>query len=259
MLERSCSTGARVPDHAWMACGGSLSRPRGASGVLAKLLARVGWVVLCACPGVGGDVPGPWPGHRHARITQRRRVGELQPELYFLAVGGQFHELVKRTQNRRRASRSHSGGAPGHAHPVGNARRARTSLVASPCSHAALEVGGVSVRNFLALRPDVCSVASVVPVAAFAPLSCRRSASLSSAGSAPSRNRGKPAGSGTPAGHAHASQREAAKAGRGRGLRWRWRRDTVFPGDPMRGRAAQGHGSPAAPLLRERLNQCGEG
>ena len=30
--------GARVPDHAWMACGGSLSRPRGASGVLAKLL-----------------------------------------------------------------------------------------------------------------------------------------------------------------------------------------------------------------------------
>ena len=30
-------------------------------------------------------------------------------------------------------------------------------------------------------------------------------------------------------------------------------------GDPMRGRAAQGHGSPAAPLLRERLNQCGEG
>ena len=26
-------------------------------------------------------------------------MGELQPELYFLAVGGKFHELVKRTGN----------------------------------------------------------------------------------------------------------------------------------------------------------------
>ena len=30
VLERSCSTGARVPDHAWMACRGSWFSPRGA-------------------------------------------------------------------------------------------------------------------------------------------------------------------------------------------------------------------------------------
>ena len=46
------------------------------------------WGVLCACRGVAGDVPGLWRGRRHARITQRRRVGELEPELYFLGVGG---------------------------------------------------------------------------------------------------------------------------------------------------------------------------
>ena len=46
------------------------------------------WGVLGACRGVAGDVPGRWPGRRHARITQRRHVGELEPELYFLGVGG---------------------------------------------------------------------------------------------------------------------------------------------------------------------------
>ena len=46
----------------------------------------------------------------------------------FLGVGGQFHELVKRTKKRRRASRVPSGGAPGRAHPVGNARRPRRRL-----------------------------------------------------------------------------------------------------------------------------------
>ena len=40
----------------------------------------VDWGVLCACRGVAGDVPGRWRGRRHARITQRRHVGELEPE-----------------------------------------------------------------------------------------------------------------------------------------------------------------------------------
>ena len=49
----------------------------------------VDWGVLCACRGVAGDVPGLWPGRRHARITQRRgHDGEPEPELYFLGVGG---------------------------------------------------------------------------------------------------------------------------------------------------------------------------
>ena len=48
--------------------------------------------VLGACRGVAGDVPGPWPCHWHARITQRPRVGELEPKAVFLGVGGQFHE-----------------------------------------------------------------------------------------------------------------------------------------------------------------------
>jgi hypothetical protein len=89
-----------------------------------------GWVrmVLWACRGVGGDVRGSWPCHWHARITQRPRVGELKPKTVFLGVGGQFHELVKRRKNRLRASRARSGGAPGRAHLVGNAQRARRRL-----------------------------------------------------------------------------------------------------------------------------------
>ena len=47
----------------------------------------VDWGVLCACRGVAGDVPGRWRGRRHARITQRRHDGELEPGLYFLGVG----------------------------------------------------------------------------------------------------------------------------------------------------------------------------
>ena len=90
--------------------------------------AGAGWEGRCACRGVAGDVPGLWRGRRHARITQRRRVGELEPELYFLGVSGQFHELVKRRKNRLRASRAPSRGAPGRAHPVGNARRAHRCL-----------------------------------------------------------------------------------------------------------------------------------
>ena len=139
-LERSCSTGrgCRIT-RGWRAEARD-SRLATRSAVLAKVrliaaragrvgaASTVGWEELCAFRGVGGDPTGPWPGHRHARITQRRRVGELQLELYFLAVSGQFHELVKRRENRLRASRALSGGAPGRAQPVGNARHARRCL-----------------------------------------------------------------------------------------------------------------------------------
>ena len=40
----------------------------------------VEWGVLCARRRVAGDVPGLWRGRRHARITQRRHVGEPEPE-----------------------------------------------------------------------------------------------------------------------------------------------------------------------------------
>ena len=88
--------GARVPDQAWMASR-LVVLVLGGSGVLAKVVrgesrsgrsvrvrkrARVGWVALCACRGVGGDSPGPWPARWHARIAQGRRVGELQPEYF---------------------------------------------------------------------------------------------------------------------------------------------------------------------------------
>ena len=52
----------------------------------------------------------------------------LEPELYFLAVSGQFMILVERTKNRLRGRRARSGGAPGRAQPVGNAQRARRRL-----------------------------------------------------------------------------------------------------------------------------------
>ena len=38
------------------------------------------WGVLGACRGVAGDVPGRWPGRRHARITQRRHVEKKKSE-----------------------------------------------------------------------------------------------------------------------------------------------------------------------------------
>ena len=107
----------------------------GARGVNERQRVRVGASehgriggVLGACRGVGGGVRGPWPCHWHARITQGRRVGELEPESYFLGAGGQFHDLVKRTKNRLRASRARSGGASGRAQPVAFAQRARRRL-----------------------------------------------------------------------------------------------------------------------------------
>jgi len=133
-------TGRGAGSHAWAApCDSVLSscslcdavaRRVGVVKQRMRVAARAGagWEGRCACRGVAGDVPGLWRGRRHARIRQRRRVGELEPELYFLGVSGQFHELVKRRKNRLRASRAPSRGAPGRAHPVGNARRAHRCL-----------------------------------------------------------------------------------------------------------------------------------
>ena len=45
--------------------------------------------------GVGGDSPGQWPCRWYARVAQGPCVGELEPELYFLAVSGQFHDWSK--------------------------------------------------------------------------------------------------------------------------------------------------------------------
>ena len=140
---RSSVDGEEVPDHAWAACrrrvlssctlGGRRSgvlAEGGMSGRKPRATASRGRIggVLGACRGVAGDVPGPWPCHWHARISQRRRVGELEPKTVFLGVGGQFHELVKRWETQLRASRGRSGGAPGRAHLVGNAQRARRRL-----------------------------------------------------------------------------------------------------------------------------------
>ena len=93
-----CGRG-EVPDHAWAAWSGSvlsscsgLRRRRAACwrSVGGKSSGRsctpagdpgVDWGVLCACRGVAGDVPGRWPGRRHARITQRRHDGELESGL----------------------------------------------------------------------------------------------------------------------------------------------------------------------------------
>ena len=80
----SCSGLRRRRAACWRSVGGKSSgrscTPAGDPGV--------DWGVLCACRGVAGDVPGLWRGRRHARITQRRHVGELEPELYFLGVDG---------------------------------------------------------------------------------------------------------------------------------------------------------------------------
>ena len=74
---------ARVPDHTWMACRGSWFSPRGAERRVGQSsgeyrsgrgrglgLARVSTGGTMCMPRGRGDVPGPWPGHRHARITQ---------------------------------------------------------------------------------------------------------------------------------------------------------------------------------------------
>ena len=122
----ACSRRARfaTPSSGVLAFGGKSS---GRSDINAGPAGGLGGF-LGARRGVAGDVPGPWQGRRHARITQRRRVGELEPESYFLGVGGQFQDLVKRRETRLRASRARSGGAPGRAQPVAFARRARRRL-----------------------------------------------------------------------------------------------------------------------------------
>ena len=103
-------TGRGAGSHAWAApCDSVLSsapldavaRRVGVVKQRMRVAARAGagWEGRCACRGVAGDVPGVWRGRRHARITQRRHVGELEAELYSLAVGGWFHNLVKRRKN----------------------------------------------------------------------------------------------------------------------------------------------------------------
>ena len=106
-------------------------------------------VVLCARRGVWGDPTGPWPCHWHARITQGRRVGELEPELYFLAVSGQFHDLVKRTKNRLRGRRARSEERLVAPNPWPTLS---VHVVASPGSRAALEVGGLTVHSFYLIK-----------------------------------------------------------------------------------------------------------
>ena len=121
----SCSVLRRRRAACWQSFGGH--NKRGASGASARAAGRIGGV-LGACRRVAGDVPCPWPCHWHARISQRRRVGELEPKTVFLGVSGQFHELVKRRETRLRASRARSGGAPGRAQLVALAQRARRRL-----------------------------------------------------------------------------------------------------------------------------------
>ena len=102
VLERSCSTGARCRiKRGWRAEAGGLVLATGAAcwpkfrEINERARVRVGasehgWVrvVLCACRGVGGDVPRLVQGAGHPRITQRRRVGALEPKLHSLGVAG---------------------------------------------------------------------------------------------------------------------------------------------------------------------------
>ena len=55
-------------------------------------------VVLCACRGVGGDSPGPWPCHWHARITQGRRVGELRARIVLFSREGPVSRFGQKDQ-----------------------------------------------------------------------------------------------------------------------------------------------------------------
>ena len=78
----------------------------------------------------------------------RSAPGRHEPEWHFLAVSGQFHDLVKRTKNRDYVRAEH----PPEERLVAPISWATlgTHVVASPGSRAALEVGGLSVRNFFA-------------------------------------------------------------------------------------------------------------
>ena len=68
------------------------------------------------------------PLAREDHTTTPRWRARAQKSVTFLGVSGQFHDLVKRRENRLRASRARSGGAPGRAQPVAFARRARRRL-----------------------------------------------------------------------------------------------------------------------------------
>ena len=84
-------------------------------------------LVLVAFSGTGFTASAAkyWPCHWHAKIAQGPRFTEIEPELYLLAVSGQFHDLIKRRKKRLRGRRAGSSGAPSRAQPVGHARRAR--------------------------------------------------------------------------------------------------------------------------------------
>ena len=85
--------------------------------------------------------------------TRTPRVGELQPELYFLGVGGQFHEVVKRTKSRLRGRRARSGGASG--------RRSRSYNPLVPLELCSRRVGSGrrSLRAVSGRRCSLCSPA----------------------------------------------------------------------------------------------------
>ena len=85
----ACSRRARfaTPSSGVLAFGGKSS---GRSDINAGPAGGLGGF-LGARRGVAGDVPCPWLGHRQARITQRPRVGELEPKTVF------FEQGVKKT------------------------------------------------------------------------------------------------------------------------------------------------------------------
>jgi hypothetical protein len=65
-----------------------------------------------------------WPKLGGPQPCKPHRIDKLEPELrsslyiyrvYFLAVSGQFHDLVERTKNRLRGRRARSGGPSGRA------------------------------------------------------------------------------------------------------------------------------------------------
>ena len=93
-----------------------------------------GWVawyyVHAEGSGLGGDSPGPWPCHWHARITQRHRVGELEPKTVFLGYVNAEHAPEGRLV------------APNLWATLS------VHVVASPGSHGAPEVGGLTVHSF---------------------------------------------------------------------------------------------------------------
>ena len=92
-----------------------------------------------------GQLAGTRGLHKDAALASYSRARMvLFGESGFLAVGGQFHDLVKRTKNRLRGRRARS-----EERLVAPNLWATLSVhvVASPASHAALEVGALTVHS----------------------------------------------------------------------------------------------------------------